>query len=155
MDIKKLLSSFNDHKVIYVVIGAAAFPVHGYDRSTQDIDLFIKPTRDNAVRARDALKSVGYDITDLSVEDLLNKKTLFRQYILDTDIHPFVKGVTFDTVWRRRVRSLCSGVPVYFSSLTDLILMKQAAGRPKDLDDLIYLNKIKKLKGRKKKPPPI
>lgn len=151
MDIKKLLSSFNAHKVVFVVIGAAAFPVHGYDRSTQDIDLFIKPTRDNAARTRDALRSVGYDITDLSVEDLLSKKTLFRQYILDTDIHPFVKGVTFDAVWKRRVRSLCSGVPVYFSSLTDLILMKKAAGRPKDLDDLSYLKKIKQLKARKKK----
>lgn len=146
MDIKKLLSSFNAHKVVYVVIGAAAFPVHGYDRATQDIDLFIEPTQKNAERAHAALKSVGYDVTDLTIEDLLNKKTLFRQYILDTDIHPYVKGITFETIWKHKVKALCEGVSAYFASLDDLIKMKTAAARPKDIEDLQYLRKIKKLK---------
>lgn len=66
MDVEKLLSSFNAHKVVYVIIGAAAFPVHGFDRATQDIDLFIQPTRENAARAWEALKAVGYDVTDLT-----------------------------------------------------------------------------------------
>lgn len=146
MDIKKLLSSFNAHKVMYVVIGAAAFPVHGYDRATQDIDLFIQPTQENAERAYAALKSVGYDVTDLTIKDLLNKKTLFRQYILDTDIHPYVKGITFATIWKHKVKAMCEGVSAYFASLDDLIKMKKAAARPKDIEDLQYLRKIKKLK---------
>jgi len=150
MDVKKLLSSFNAHKVVYVVIGAAAFPVHGFDRATQDIDLFIQPTRENAARAWEALRAVGYDVTDLTLDDMLQKKILFRKYILDTDVHPFVKGTTWQAVWKKRVRSRIEGIPAYFASLDDLIRMKQAAGRPKDLEDLKYLNEIRRqLKNKK------
>lgn len=34
MDTEKLLACLNDRKVKYVVIGATAFPVHGYVRAT-------------------------------------------------------------------------------------------------------------------------
>lgn len=34
MGTEKLLACLNDHKVKYVVIGATAFPVHGYVRAT-------------------------------------------------------------------------------------------------------------------------
>lgn len=151
MDIKKLLECFNEHKVVYVVIGATAFPVHGFDRATQDIDLFIKPTCENAERTKEALEAIGYDVTDLNVDEMLQKKVLFRQYILETDIHPFVTGVTWDSVWSHKVRSHCEGVPAYFASLDDLIIMKKAAGRAKDLEDLRYLEKIRQLKRKQGK----
>lgn len=150
MDIKKLLASFNAHKVKYVVIGAAAFPVHGFDRTTQDIDIFIEPTKKNAKRAIQAMEVIGYDFQGLSIEQFLQKKTLFRQYVLDTDIHPFVTGVTWATVWRHRIRYTFEGVPGNFSSLDDLIRMKKAAGRPKDLEDLRYLEKIQELAHQRK-----
>jgi hypothetical protein len=91
--------------VVYVVIGAAAFPVHGYSRATMDIDIFIKPTRQNAQTTIKALKSFGYDTSDLSVKDLLTKKVLIRQYLVETDIHPFVKGITFKEAWANKVGS--------------------------------------------------
>jgi len=84
-----------------VIIGAWAFPAYGYTRNTFDIDIFFDPTKANVKRLAKALKEFGYDgIEDLTIEQLLNKKTLFRQYIMDTDIHPFVKGVSFDKVWK-------------------------------------------------------
>lgn len=39
MDIPSLLKSLNAHDVRYVIIGATAFPVHGYSRATLDICL--------------------------------------------------------------------------------------------------------------------
>jgi hypothetical protein len=48
MDTESLLHSLSAHKVRYVVIGATAFPVHGYARATLDIDIFIDPTSTNA-----------------------------------------------------------------------------------------------------------
>ena len=44
MDIESLLRLLNAHKVKYVIIGAAAFPVHGYARATLDVDIFIEPS---------------------------------------------------------------------------------------------------------------
>ncbi len=148
MDTESLLKSLNAHNVRYVIIGATAFPVHGYARATLDIDIFIEPTPENARRTLAALQDVGYDVTDLTVEDLLTKKVLIRQYVLETDIHPFVAGVTFDEVWRNRVEDRIGDTPAFFASLDDLIRMKQAAGRPKDKEDLRILMKLKQRKER-------
>lgn len=151
MDISKLLSSLNDRHVRYVLIGASAFPSHGYMRLTNDIDIFIEPTRENAQRTLAALRDVGYDVTDLTVDQVLTKKILFRQYILATDIHPSASGATFKTVWKNKKADTIEGVPVFVASLDDLIKMKRAANRPKDREDLKALRTLKKIQRRKKK----
>ena len=144
MDTESLLKSLKDHKVQFVVIGATAFPVHGYSRATLDIDIFIRPETANAEKTLSALEEFGYDITDITVDELLTKKILIRQYLVETDIHPFVKGVSFDEVWQNRVKAKFGETVVWFASLDDLIKMKKAAGRPKDREDLKYLLKLKK-----------
>jgi hypothetical protein len=143
MDIEGLLRSLNAHSARYVIIGATAFPVHGYARATLDLDIFIEPTEENARRVRGALLDFGYDLTDVSVEELLSKKVLIRQYLLETDIHPYVRGAEFDEVWARRVEDCIGNTPVAFASLDDLIRMKEAAGRPKDLEDLKALRALR------------
>jgi predicted nucleotidyltransferase len=144
VDTEGLLRSLKEHKVRFVVIGATAFPVHGYSRATLDIDIFINPERSNADRALSALKAFGYDVSDISVDELLTHKILIRQYLVETDIHPFVKGVTFKQVWKNKVKAKFGNTFAWFASLDDLITMKQAAGRPKDIEDLKYLLKLKK-----------
>lgn len=144
MDTEKLLKLLNGHQVEFVVIGATAFPVYGYARATLDIDIFIKPTTTNAQRTRQALQAFGYDMTDVTVNDLLTKKLLIRQYALETDVHPFVKGVTFDNVWKRKVKTRFGRTSVYVASLDDAIKMKRAAGRAKDKEDLAYLLKLRR-----------
>ncbi|MEW6095998.1 MAG: nucleotidyltransferase [bacterium] len=144
MDTEKLLKLLKEHKAKFVIIGATAFPVHGYVRASIDIDIFIKAERANAEKVWTALKNFGYDVRDITIEDLLTKKILIRQYVIETDIHPFVKGVTFDEVWKNKVKAKFGNTFVWFASLDDLIKMKGAAGRPKDLEDLKYLVRLKK-----------
>jgi hypothetical protein len=150
MDLEKLLRLLNEYKVKFLIIVAEAFPVYGWARATFDTDIFIEPTLQNGQKAMDALREFGYlSIDDLTLKQFLSKKTLFRQYILAVDIHPFVKGVKFKKVWQNKVRSRIGNVQVYFPSLSDIIKMKKAAGRPKDFEDLKYLTKIKQLKNKK------
>jgi len=144
VDTESLLKSLKEHKVQFVIIGATAFPVHGYSRATLDIDIFVKPEISNAKKTLSALKDFGYDVSDIAVDEVLTKKILIRQYLVETDIHPFVKGVSFDEVWKNRVKAKFGDTFVWFASLDDLIKMKKAAGRPKDLEDLKYLQKLKK-----------
>ncbi len=146
MDTEDLLRFLNVHKVEFVIIGATAFPIHGYARATLDIDIFIRPEVQNAAQLLEALKDFGYDVSDINLEDLLTKKVLIRQYLVETDIHPFVSGVTFDQVWENRVSGTYGNERVYYASLDDLITMKRAAGRPKDLEDLKVLQILKKKK---------
>ncbi|MCD6422940.1 MAG: hypothetical protein J7L42_02320, partial [Elusimicrobia bacterium] len=123
-----------------------AFPIYGYVRATLDIDIFIRPTRQNALRTMKALRDFGYVLYDVDVDDMLSKKILFRQYAVEADIHPFVKGVTFEDVWKNKISEKIGRVSVYFASLEDLIKMKKAANRPKDREDLKFLMRIKKRK---------
>ncbi len=82
----------------------------------------------------------------VTIDDLLTKKVLIRQYLVETDIHPYVKGVSFDRIWTNRVKAKFGDVFVWFASLDDLIKMKQAAGRPKDAEDLKFLRRLKQKK---------
>ncbi len=146
MDIENLLKLLSEHKVKFIIIGAAAFPVHGYVRTTLDVDIFIKPTEQNARNCLEALRDFGYDVTDITVEDLLRKKVLIRQYLLEVDLHPFVKGAKFADVWKNKVKDKIGKADAYFACLNDLIRMKKAAGRPKDKEDLKVLLRLKKRK---------
>ena len=148
MGIESLLKSLNDHQVKYVIIGAAAFPVHGYVRATLDIDIFIEPIKQNAENTLKALNNFGYDTSDISVGDLLTKKILIRQYTVETDIYPFVTGVTFDEIWESRIEGSYGETKVFFAGLKALIKMKKAAGRPKDMEDLKYLERLELLENK-------
>lgn len=146
MNLEKLLRNLNKNKVNYVVIGGAAVIAHGYKRLTSDIDIFIQPVKENVEKVFEALTETGYDLQGTTVEEALQKKLLFRQYILMLDIHPESKGITFEEVWQNKVQFKLEGQDVYFVSLDDLILMKKAAGRPQDLQDLRFLEELKRQK---------
>jgi len=107
------------------------------------IDIFIRPESKNAAQLLDALSDFGYDLSDITLQDLLTQKVLIRQYLVETDIHPFVAGVTFDQIWKNRVSGTYGNENVFYASLDDLITMKKAAGRPKDLEDLNVLRILK------------
>jgi predicted nucleotidyltransferase len=144
VDTEGLLRLLQENAVDFVLIGAAAFPAHGYSRVTLDIDIFIRPEPENARRTLKALGEFGYDVTDLTLDDLLTKKVLIRDYIVDADIHPFVTGTTFEKAWANKVEEAFKSIRVYYASLDDLIEMKQAAGRPKDIEDLKVLLELKR-----------
>jgi predicted nucleotidyltransferase len=143
--IQALLRLLNDSEVRYLIIGATAFAAHGWVRATADVDLFIANDRENIERLRAALSSFGYDIEDAGTEDFQRYKILLRQYDLPLDIHPFVEGISdFESCWKRRVLEDLGEVEAPFAALDDLITMKRAANRPKDLEDLRQLERLRR-----------
>lgn len=154
MNIAALIKLLNEKRVKYALIGAEACAAHGFVRATEDIDILIDPTEENIQRTKAALEAFGYDTTDASLEDFRTKKILFRKYWLNVDIHPFATGAQTETALKNRIAGVCEDVPTYFVSLNDLIRMKKAAGRPKDKEDLRYLEEIRrqlKKKGKKRR----
>ncbi|MBI1808121.1 MAG: nucleotidyltransferase [Ignavibacteria bacterium] len=152
MNLRRLLQSLLDHKVQFLVIGAWALPAYGYKRYTGDIDIFINATRTNAQHTMQALLAIGYEVVrDTTLEMFLSKKVLIRQYALETDIHPFVKGLEFLNAWKHKMKIEIEGVKVYVPSLDDMIKMKKAAGRDKDKLDLKELRKIQRYEKKNKK----
>jgi hypothetical protein len=72
---KQVLAALERERVDYAVFGAAALNLHGLARFTEDLDLFIDPTRDNIERLKRALASVFADpsIAEITAEDLLGE----------------------------------------------------------------------------------
>jgi len=125
-----------------------AFAAHGWVRATADLDLFVAADEANLDKLRTALQRFGYDLSDAETEDFQRYKILLRQYELPLDIHPFVTGIaSFEECWERRVAADIGGVDAFFASLDDLILMKKAANRPKDQEDLRQLEILKTRRG--------
>lgn len=59
-------------------------------------------------------------------------------------MHLFVAGVkNFEDIWSKSVVAHIQGVPARFADLDSIIQMKRAAGRPKDIEYLKYLEKLK------------
>ncbi len=150
MTIENLIKLLNEQQVEYMIIGAEACAIHGYARATNDIDILINPTEENIRRTRLALENFGYDTSEASLEDFQSKKVLFRHYWYDVDIHPDAKGIDTLQALKNKSPGIFEGIATYFASLDDLILMKKAAGRPKDIEDLRYLEEIKRQLEKKK-----
>ncbi len=102
--------------------------MHGYARATLDVDFFIDPERGNAERVRAALAEFGYDVSDLTVDDLLTQKVLLRQFRLQTDFHPSVSGADVRRGLGPAGRVGDRGDARGFASLDDLIAMKESGG---------------------------
>jgi len=49
-DYRDILSLLLKNNVDFLLIGAYAMAIHGLPRATADIDIFVNPSRENAVR---------------------------------------------------------------------------------------------------------
>jgi hypothetical protein len=64
----------------FIVVGAYALAFHGAPRTTGDIDIWIRPTRDNAFKVHRALIAFGAPLASagLTVDDLHHAGTVYQ-----------------------------------------------------------------------------
>lgn len=142
-DFRDLLAEFNAHGVDYIVVGAHALAAHGHVRATKDLDVWIRPSSENARCAYAALGKFGAPLDDLTTEDLAVPGTVFQIGVapIRIDIITAIDGVDFDSAWDTRVSVPFADQVVHVLSRDDLIRNKQAAGREQDLLDVKWLKK--------------
>ena len=137
-DYRDMLSAFENEKVEYLVVGAYALAAHGAPRATGDLDLWIRPTPENADRAFRALEAFGAPTHDLSVSDLADPDLVFQVGIEPRriDILSSITGVSFDEAWRERELVEIDGLSLPILGRAQLIENKQALGRKQDQADI-------------------
>lgn len=137
-DFVDLLQSFADHDVEAIVVGAHALAAHGHVRATKDLDVWIRPTAENATRAHRALEAFGAPLADLEPEDLATPGTVFQIGVAPVriDILTEIDGVTFEDAWADKLSTHLGDAPAFVLSRANLIRNKRAAGRTQDLADL-------------------
>lgn len=137
-DFRDLLRLLNDHGVRYVIVGGYAIAHHGWPRYTQDLDLLIEVSSDNAERVLASLEAFGFASPELTREKLLDERTLVQlgRPPTQVEILTSITGVAWEEIYAHRESGEYAGVPVSYIGRAQFIKNKLAAGRLKDLADL-------------------
>jgi hypothetical protein len=140
-DFAEMLSALSAAGADYLIVGAHALAVHGYPRATGDLDLWVRPTPENARRVWAALEAFQAPLAELSLEDLARPDLLFQIGVVPCriDIVTGLTGVEFETAWENRIEREVEGQALPFIGRDDLMANKRATGRPRDVADLAWL----------------
>ena len=132
-----MLSALSDEDAEYLLVGAYAMAVHGVPRATGDIDLWVRPSTDNAGRVVRALARFGAPLRDLTIGDLERPGTVFQIGVAPNriDILTAIDGLSFEEAWRRRITASVDGLTIPVICRPDLIKNKRATGRERDRAD--------------------
>lgn len=144
-DLKKefleIAQLFKEKGIEYAICGGIAVAVHGYPRSTQDIDILVKES--DLERITSLLENAGFAFPAGIIPFDIGKETerkVFRiskiegEDILTVDlilVSPFLEDV-----WELRERYQIGDSEIQIVSRKGLRKMKKAAGRPRDIADL-------------------
>src|SRR3954453_23662984 len=106
-DFVDLLVELHDCEADFVVLGGWAVAVHGHARATDDLDIFVRPTQENAVRVYDALQRFGAPLEAHGVTAELFAKPQFGYRIGNKpvliELLTSVSGIDFDEAASERV----------------------------------------------------
>jgi hypothetical protein len=135
-------------KARFLVVGAHALAVHGVPRATQDLDVWIDASPENAARVWNALAAFGAPLNDLGirVDDFSTEGNVIQLGLPPRriDVLTTISGVdTFADAWKHRVERVLHGHRVPFIGREALIANKRAAGRLRDLADIEALGEGK------------
>jgi hypothetical protein len=138
-----VISLLGKHQVRYVLIGGLAAITHGAALVTQDIDICYDRDPENLERLADALREAHAELrgAEPGLPFRLDSRTLalgdastFTTNVGWLDILATPSGVAgYEELARTADAYTLFGHRVLVASLEDLIRMKRAAGRPKDL----------------------
>ena len=133
-----ILRLFHEENVEFLVIGAHALAAHGHVRATLDIDLWVRPTPENARRVWRALERFRAPLSKMEIGDFAEPEVLYQIGVPPSriDIMTSVTGLEFDAAWSRRIMATFGDIVVPVLGGQDLRAAKRAAGRLKDLADL-------------------
>ncbi|HVV89310.1 MAG TPA: hypothetical protein VHB53_02335 [Solirubrobacterales bacterium] len=148
---QEIFAALHRHGVDYVAIGGIAANAHGSRRLTLDVDIVPAPEESNYARLAAALDELGAprsavdsgfrdldprDSFDLARADVLKLATAAG----DLDVLNGAPGAPpYEDLRRRSIEVEVRGTPVRIASLDDVIAMKRATARPRDLRDIADL----------------
>lgn len=149
-DLGRIVDALAAHDVTYVVIGGTSALLHGaLEHVTRDVDVLIRSDRHNRLRLAEALTDLGA-VSDhpIDADDFVGN-TQWETDAGDVDVLVTTTGpdetiiVYADIEPGALIIEIASGRLVPTASLDDLIRMKEAVSRQKDLDALPELRRLR------------
>lgn len=139
-DFRDFIDALNKQEVEYLLVGGYAVILHGYRRSTGDMDVWVNVTAENHKRLIKAYLAFGLPTADISEENFLRNDEMdvftYGTPPVCIEILKKVNGCNFDEAYRISRLYNENGLQIRFVHLNTLIEAKTASGRYKDLDDI-------------------
>ena len=139
-DFRDFIAALNHNQVRYILVGGYSVILHGYSRTTGDMDLWVERTKENYLKIKDAFEEFGMPVFDMTEENFLHHPSwdVFTFGILPVAIDLMIglEGFNFQEIFDRSVIFKDDELNIRVIHKNDLIAAKKKAGRSKDLDDL-------------------
>jgi hypothetical protein len=146
-DFKDFIRALNNQQVDYILVGGMAVILHGYVRTTGDMDVWVNRTKENYLLIVKAFRQFGMPVFDMTEERFLSNDFdvwMFGVEPVKIELMTAVKGLEFEEAYKMSQLHDEDGMSVRYLHINSLIEAKKAAGRYKDLDDINQLQKRKK-----------
>lgn len=139
-DFRDFLIALNNQKVDYSLVGSFSVILYGYSRTTGDMDIWVRKTKENYRKLVKAFDEFGMPVFEKTEETFINHPEwdIFShgKSPVTIDIMTAVKGLDFDLAFEKARFFDDQGLQVRTVHKNDLISAKKASHLPKDLDDL-------------------
>jgi hypothetical protein len=143
-DFSDFIKALNNCQVEYILVGGYSVILHGYSRTTGDLDIWVNTTKDNYKKLAAAFYEFGMSLFDMSEDNFLNNRQIdvftFGRPPVSIDIMKEVKGLEFDEAYKNSNLVEIESISIRLVDYRDLLKAKKATSRSKDINDIENLD---------------
>lgn len=143
-EVEDFFKLMNANGVEYLIIGGVAVNIHGYSRTTGDLDIWYNPSKKNFEKLLITISDFGYDISELEKSTYNSTEGFIRiplsQFYLE--LLSLIDGkMKFEEAYKRAYDFTINSTIVKVIGYDELIRNKIMSRRAKDLEDIAQLEK--------------
>jgi len=141
-DFQDFIKAFNEAKVDYILVGGYSVILHGHNRSTGDMGIWVRKSEENFHKIKIAFNIFKMPMFDMTLEKFMstvNDVFTFGRSPVAIDIITELKGLSFTEAFSNSNLVQVENIEVRLIHLNDLIVAKKASARPRDIDDINHL----------------
>jgi len=140
---RELIECLNESDVKYLLIGGWAFSIYAEPRLTKDIDFLVAMDDENLKKLHKAIVLFGGPPVNMEGFKTNYDIITFGSPPMRVDFLKGASGIDISDCYERKEVLNVEGLKIHVISKADLIKNKRASGRPRDIADVIELEKIK------------
>jgi len=152
---KNLLERFIKANVKFLIIGGYAVNYYGYNRTTGDLDIWIKPDNFNKKKLIHVLEEIGFSKDGLQTLNRSNFENVFVFHIWEkpfrVDFLTHISGIDFNKAFSVKEMVLIQDLELPMIDFEHLVLSKMTTNRLRDKADVEELQKIARIKKENQK----
>ena len=144
---KSFCELLNKHQVEYLCVGGFAVNLWGFNRGTNDLDLWVNPKKENKTKLEKAIVEFGFDISSIKNVEFDENSHPIRlgdgKNMIEILHTLWIPELSFEKAYSKMTfrGSPTFKLPVIF--LDDLITVKSMLVRTKDKEELNWLLMLK------------